>query len=162
MKHVLPFAMALASFAVLAPAHAEDVVAGKLTILQAHAAATLKGQMSDAGYLEIRNDGDTPDTLLGMKAGFAVLQLHETKVDANGVSTMRPVEKLVIPAHQTIKFETGGYHIMMMGLKAPLKAGAHERATLLFEHAGEVTIDFAITGKGDAMGAMDMGAATGN
>jgi copper(I)-binding protein len=59
----------------------------------------------------------------------------------NDVMTMRPVSGgLSIPPGQTITFAPGGYHIMMMGLKAPLKQGDRVPMTLQFEKAGKVNV----------------------
>lgn len=41
----------------------------------------------------------------------------------------------------TVKFAPGGYHIMLMGLKQPLKAGDRFPLTLKFAKAGSVTVD---------------------
>ena len=65
----------------------------------------------------------------------------------NGVMKMRPVEGgLEIKPGQTVQLDPGGYHVMLMGLKQPLKEGEHFKATLEFEKAGKVDVDFTIAG----------------
>ena len=53
---------------------------------------------------------------------------------------MSAVEKIDIPAGQTVKLEPGGYHVMIMNLSADLKAGDTVELTLTFQRAGKVTI----------------------
>jgi periplasmic copper chaperone A len=77
----------------------------------------------------------------------------------NGVMTMRRVKGgLSIPPGQSVTFAPGGYHIMLMELKGPLKKGNRVPVTLAFEKAGEVKVTFDIQGigaAGPASGQMD-------
>ena len=82
---------------------------------------------------------------------------------ANGVMKMRPVEGgLVIDPGKTVKLAPGGYHLMMMDLKNPLKQGDKLAITLEFEKAGKVPVSFDVMGVGaqapgaDAGGKMQM------
>lgn len=139
-------ALALATAATTA-AHAQTFKAGNLEIIAPHAAATRPGQMSDGGFMTIRNTGDTPDYLIGAKGDFAeTLQVHQTVVDANGVAKMLPIPELKIPPHGEVTLQHGSYHVMMMGLKRQLKKGEAVPVTLTFKTAGEVTVDFTIDG----------------
>jgi copper(I)-binding protein len=62
-----------------------------------------------------------------------------------GVMKMRPLSKgLVIPAGGTVKLEPGGYHLMLLKLKKPLTAGQRFKATLVFEKAGPVEVEFEV------------------
>ena len=63
---------------------------------------------------------------------------------------MREVEKgLEIPAGGSVMLAPGGFHLMMTGLKAPLKQGTSVPVTLVFEKAGKVDVELAV----EAMGA---------
>jgi copper(I)-binding protein len=76
----------------------------------------------------------------------------------NGVMKMRPVEQgLTIDPGKTVKLAPGGYHLMMMDLKSPLKQGDKEPVTLEFEKAGKVTVSLDVEG----VGAQGPGAAAG-
>jgi periplasmic copper chaperone A len=67
----------------------------------------------------------------------------------NGVMKMRPLEKgLAIDPGKTVKLAPGGYHLMMMDLKSPLKRGDKVPATLEFEKAGKVKLLFDVQGFG--------------
>lgn len=94
-----------------------------------------------AGYLVISNPGTTLDTLVGAKSPAAVkVEVHETTSDASGMTGMQPIDRLEIPAGGTVTLEPGGYHLMLMEPSDTIVAGATVELTLVFEHAGEVTL----------------------
>lgn len=62
----------------------------------------------------------------------AVAEIHEMKMDG-GVMRMRAVEALALPAGQAVALKPGGYHVMLMGLKAPIPAGERVPLTLTVE-----------------------------
>jgi copper(I)-binding protein len=64
----------------------------------------------------------------------ASVQVHETKMDGN-VMKMRPVAALVLPAGKPVELKAGTYHMMLMGLKAPVKFGDVVPITLVIEDA---------------------------
>ncbi|MFG6486633.1 copper chaperone PCu(A)C [Roseateles sp. BYS78W] len=62
----------------------------------------------------------------------AVAEIHEMKMDG-GVMKMRAVDALPLPAGQAVALKPGSYHVMLMGLKAPIKAGEAVPLTLTVE-----------------------------
>jgi periplasmic copper chaperone A len=145
-------------FPVVAEAAAEtkpvDTVTadGKLVLEGAWARPTPDGTSISAGYLKITNRGDKPDTLLGASTLAAnSAELHESAVDAEGVMTMRPVENgLEIKPGQTVELKPAGVHIMILGVKAPLKEGQTVPVTLDFKSAGKIEVPFAVKPLGGA------------
>jgi len=143
------------------PAVAEDVTAGGLVITQGWSRATPGGAKTGGGFLTIENKGSAPDKLIGASADVAgKVEVHEMTMD-NGVMKMRPLEGgLAIEPGKTVKLAPGGYHLMMMELKNPLKQGEKLPVTLQFEKAGKVTVTLDVEGvgaKGPAgAGGMDM------
>jgi len=150
MQRVFLAAVAALTFAFAAPALAEPVKAGDLTIDHAWARATPKGAAVGAAYLTIHNDGASADKLTAVSVDFATAQIHEMKKD-NGVMQMRAVpDGLEIPAHATVALAPGGYHVMLVGLKHPLAKGETVEATLTFAHAGEVKVALPVLAVGAA------------
>jgi copper(I)-binding protein len=123
---------------------AHEYTLGDLAIGHAYAAETPKTAKTGAGYLSITNGGTTPDRLLAIRTSFPRTEIHAVEVDAEGVTRMRPVEALDIPPGATVTLAPQGLHVMFMGLEAPLAAGASIPATLVFERAGEIAIDFKV------------------
>ena len=132
-----------------APARAEEVKAGDLVITQAWSRATPGGAKIAGGYLTIENKGSAPDRLIGGSADVAdKVQVHEMSMN-NGVMTMRQLDKgLAIEPGKTVKLAPGGYHLMMLDLKSPLKQGDKVPVTLEFEKAGKVKLSLDVQGIG--------------
>jgi periplasmic copper chaperone A len=130
-------------------ASADEIKAGDLVITQAWSRATPKGAKTGGAYLTIENKGSAPDRLVGGSADAAgKVEIHEMTM-TNGVMKMRPVEKgLEIDSGKTVKLSPGGYHMMLMDLKSPLKQGDKLPITLEFEKAGKVTVSFDVEGVG--------------
>ncbi len=134
-------------------AAAADVHAGSLDISAAWSRATPKGAPVAAGYLTIKNTGTTADRLIGGASDVAAkFEVHEMSTD-NGVMKMRPIKGgLEIKPGETVALAPEGLHIMFVGLKKQLAAGDHIKATLEFEKAGKVEVDFDVTGMGGPPG----------
>ncbi len=137
------------------PAGAEPaatVTAGKLVIEGAWARPTPEGTSISAGYLKITNRGEAPDALLGVSTPVAdSAELHESKMTDEGVMTMRPLENgLEIKPGETIELKPAGAHIMILGVKQPLKDGQTIPIKLTFKSAGAVEVTFAVKPLGAA------------
>jgi len=145
----------------LAAARAEEVKAGDLVITQAWTRAPPGGAKTGGGFLTIENKGTAPDKLIGASADSAgKVEVHEMAT-TDGVMKMRPVEGgLTIEPGKTVKLAPGGFHLMIMELKSPLKQGGKLPVTLQFEKAGKVAVTLDVQGvgapapTGDAGGAM--------
>jgi len=75
-----------------------------------------------------------------------------------GVMKMRPVEGgLEIKPGETVTLAPGGFHVMLVTLKHPLETGQTVKATLKFDKAGTVDVDYPVV----AIGAPAPGAAAG-
>jgi copper(I)-binding protein len=152
--------LALVMTLLAAPSRAEDVKAGDLVITQAWARATPGGAKTGGGFLTIENKGSAPDKLTGVSADVAgKVEVHEMAMDG-GVMKMRPVEGgLTIDPGKTVKLAPGGLHLMMTGLKSPLKQGDKLPVTLQFEKAGKVAVTLDVQGVGAPGPSGNMGGA---
>jgi copper(I)-binding protein len=151
MNKIITMLSGIALMAVLQvpSARAEEIRAGDLVITQAWSRATPGGAKVGGGYLTIENKGTMPDRLIGGTAEVASkVQVHEMTMD-DGVMKMRPVEGgLTIDPGKTVKLAPSGYHLMIMGLKSPLKQGDKVPVTLEFEKAGKVAVTLDVEGIG--------------
>lgn len=118
---------------------------GDLVIEQPWARATPGGATVGAGYLKILNTGKTSDTLMGGGVSFAdKIEVHEM-TSADGVMKMRALaDGLVIQPGATVELAPGATHLMLLGLRVPLKAGQPFKATLNFKNAGAVEVEFPV------------------
>jgi copper(I)-binding protein len=141
-----------------APAQAADYDVGSIHISQTWARATPKGASSGAGYMTITNKGATPDRVNCVSSdASAQCQIHSMTME-DGVMKMRPVEGgLEIKPGETVTLKPGGYHVMLVDLKHALEQGQTVKATLKFENAGTVDVEYPVA----AIGAPAPGSASG-
>ena len=150
---------AIATVLMAGSALAEDIT---VTDVWARASAG----MAKAGgvFMTLHNPTTHDDTLLSAASDVAdIVQLHShTMVD--GVMQMREVAGgIVVPAGETVMLQPGGYHVMLMGLKAPLKEGDTFPVTLTFDSGQVTTIDAkVISANAMNMGNADHGQMHGN
>jgi copper(I)-binding protein len=107
------------------------------------ARASAGAAKTGAAYLTITDTGQQ-DRLTGASTPVAeTAELHESMGDM-GMMKMRPLPGLTLTTNKPVKLAPGGYHIMLLGLKAPLKQGDTFPLTLRFEHAEPVTVTVAV------------------
>lgn len=125
-KTVLAFSLVLASMA--APAQTAAV-----KVDGAWARATVQGQKGTGAFMSLTaKDGAQ---LIGVSSPVAgVAEVHEMKMDGD-VMKMRAVPSLDLPAGKKVELKPGGYHVMLMDLKAPLAKDSTIPVTLLFKDA---------------------------
>jgi copper(I)-binding protein len=142
------FAFALL-FAGLHGALAHEFKLGDLEIDHPWSRATPPGAQVAGGYMTITNHGSDADRLVSISSDISgKAEVHAMTVK-DGVMTMRPVEGgLEIPAGATVALKPGAFHVMFMDLKTPPQQGKTFPATLTFEKAGSVDVEFAVEGMG--------------
>ncbi|RXZ44436.1 copper chaperone PCu(A)C [Crenobacter cavernae] len=138
-------ALALAALPLFA--HAHDFTAGSLHIDHPWSRSTAPGAATGAAYFALENRGRDADTLIGASTPRAArAEIHE-HVHDKGVMRMRQVSGGVkIAPGGTVRFEPGGYHLMLNKLSSPLKAGERFPLTLEFAKAGKVKVEVAVDG----------------
>jgi periplasmic copper chaperone A len=139
------FCLALTGVAAAPAGHAD----GSVAVVQPWARATPGMSQTGAVYLTLRSAH--ADRLVGAATPVAQsAELHEMEM-AGMVMKMRPLAGVTIPAGRPVVFSPGGKHIMLMGLKAPLRPGETFPLTLTFAKAGQETVTVTV-GKVGAMG----------
>ncbi len=138
---------------VLASAQARDYKVGSIDIAEPWSRATPKGASVAAGYMKITNAGTAADRLISGSSEIApTFEVHEMSMQ-NGVAKMRPVKGgLEIKPGETVELKPGSLHVMFVGLKKPLMAGDHVKATLVFEKAGKIDLEYDVRAMGAAPG----------
>ena len=139
------FLVAAAAASVLVPAFAHEAKIGDLTLEHPWARATPAGAPVAGGFMAIVNKGNGPDRLVSARFERSNrVEIHEM-AHKDGVMVMRELPKgIEIPAGGRIELKPGGYHLMFMELKAPLKEGEMLKGTLVFEKAGSVGVEFKV------------------
>jgi len=131
----------------LTPMVAPTQQAASLTVSQAWARATPPGARVGGAYFTIVNGGPA-DTLMRLETPVAAKsEMHVTTME-HGTMSMRELQAVPVPAQGQVQFRPGGMHAMLLDLKGPLKEGQHFPLTLVFQHAGAVTVDVTVKGLG--------------
>lgn len=145
----LCLALAMTIIVLQSPVLAHGVEIGSLKIGHPWTRATPKGADVAGGFMTINNTGTTDDRLISISvSGVKRAEIHEMSMD-NGMMKMRPLSNgLALPAGKKIELKPGSYHVMLIGLSDPFIEGDYIKATLSFEKAGTVEIEFVVEAQG--------------
>lgn len=144
------FAKKIAAYAILGSmlafgsAQAHEFKLGQIEIGHPYSRAMLPMAKVGGGYFKITNNGPA-DRLVSVKSERAEsVELHEMKMNG-AVMEMRELDGgIAIPAKTTVELKPGSYHLMFMNVQQPFKEGEMVKATLVFEKAGSVDVEFAV------------------
>jgi len=142
-------AVFLAQLSVAPPSLAAEYDVGSIHIAQPWSRATPKGAKAGAGYMTITNKGTTPDKVSCVSDdASAQCEIHSMTMEG-GVMKMRPVEGgLEIKPGETVTLAPSSFHVMFRDLKHPLEQGKTVKATLKFDKAGSVDVEYPILAVG--------------
>lgn len=132
----------LAAFSIAA-AYAHGGRAGDVEITHPFATPTPTGMTNGAAYIvKLENVGKQPDRLLRASTPAAQrCELHTMSIDAGNVMRMREVPDILLSPGVAVTMRPGaGLHIMLVGLKQPLKEGDSFPMTLEFERSGKTEV----------------------
>jgi periplasmic copper chaperone A len=118
--------------------------ADDLTIQDAYVRASVPDNPNTAAYFVIKNSSTIRHALTGVKTPVAKAELHES-IQENGVFKMQHQKNIIIQAESMITLKPGGLHIMLMGLKQPLKLGESVELQLTFEDGSQRVVDIPVT-----------------
>jgi uncharacterized protein YcnI/copper(I)-binding protein len=132
-----------------APAGTDTYKIGDLLVASPWTRATPGGAKIAGGYLKVTNSGTSADRLTGATTASADrVEIHEMSM-TDGVMKMRPLaDGLTIKPGETVELKPGGFHMMFMDIKQPLKQGETLKATLTFEKAGKLDVSFNVNAIG--------------
>jgi len=129
--HTAAQACLLAATLVGASAWAQTAAAVKVE--GAWARASVQGQKGTGAFMQLTaKDGARLVRAESPAAG--VTEVHEMKMEGD-VMKMRAVPVLDLPAGKTVELKPGGYHVMLLDLKAPLAKDSTVPITLVFQDA---------------------------
>lgn len=123
MKCHLPFILIIAACSASALA--------QVTVKEPWVRATVARQTATGAFMQITAATDAK--LVDVRSSAAgIVEIHEMKLE-NNVMKMRAVDDVALPAGKMVELKPGGYHVMLMDLKAQVKTGDTIPLTLVFE-----------------------------
>ena len=115
----------------LSLAGAATATSAQVSVSDAWVRGTVAGQQATGAFMQLKSAADT--ALVSASSPVAgVVEIHEMKMDG-GVMKMSAIKSLAVPAGKGVELKPGGYHVMLMALKQPLKEGETVPVTLNFE-----------------------------
>lgn len=130
---------------------------GPVSAQNIYAFSTPDGAKTGAVFMILQNKAGADDTLTSARADVAdIVELHENTISKeNGRMMMRKIDTISVPANGVQVLEPQGKHIMLIGLKQPLKEGTNFSLSLTFTNAGVVSVPVKIIPAADAPAAAD-------
>ena len=106
-------------------------VLAQVTVADPWVRGTVAQQRATGAFMKLSSPAGA--RLVEVRSPVAgVVEIHEMSMD-NNVMRMRRVPVLELPAGKPVELKPGGYHVMLMDLKQPMKAGESVPITLVFE-----------------------------
>jgi periplasmic copper chaperone A len=158
MRHFkeIAFALLMTFAAILAApwagAHDTEIKAGDLVITGAWSRQSPMAADVAAGFLTIANKGQADDRLIKAETAISTMtQIHDMKMEGDVMKMFELPEGIAIPAGGMVELKPKSLHLMFMGLAKPPVEGEHFTATLTFEKAGSVEVQFDVLAPGAHM-----------
>lgn len=134
------FALCLGLWSSIMVAHAAD-----LSVSNGWVRALPPTQPNTAAFLTLKNTSQQSITLVSVVSDAAKKsEFHSHKKQASGMMAMRQEKSISIAAGQEFVFQPGSYHIMLMGLNSPLKAGDTVKLVLIEESGAEHKVELPV------------------
>ncbi len=101
-----------------------------------------------AGYFVLSNKGRAPLSLVGAEcADFGAVMIHRT-IERGGLATMRPMHEVTVAPGKSVAFRPGGYHLMLMRPRHPLRPGGRLPVRLRFADGSSLAVEFLVKSPG--------------
>jgi len=149
MRELVRGVLALVALAVAAAAQAQDYKHGDLLVVRPHARPS--AGKTGAAYFTVESRGAADRLVSAASPAAEKVELHSMTMDGT-IMRMRQVEGIDVPAGGKAVLQSGGLHVMLFGLKAPLKEGDRFPLTLAFAKAGKIEVEVVVEKPGAAAG----------
>lgn len=133
-KYLLASVLSLTAWTAMA-----DVV-----VTDGYVRAVPEGQLNSAAFMLLENTADEDLALVAASSDVAnTVELHTHQND-NGTMRMRQIDQIDLPAHQQVKLQPGGLHVMLIGLKQTLEADQQVAVSLRFSDGSEQQLNLPV------------------
>ena len=120
---------------------------GGLIVTSLQVWAMPAGDKVASGYLKISNNGTAPDRFVGATSDMAGrVDIRQVSMNDGVVKVRSPPDGIEIKPGETVELQSGGYHLLFRHLKWALASCVPFTATLLFENAGRLEVNFSVHG----------------
>jgi periplasmic copper chaperone A len=116
-------------------------LADQITVADPYVRLAPPGAKATGAFMVIKNASDKDLQVVKAESSVAnATELHN-HINDNGVMRMRQVKEIALPAKGEAVLQPGGYHVMLIDMKTPLKEGDKVAITLGFSDGGSKTVE---------------------
>ncbi len=126
-----------------------------MMVHEAQSFETATGTTVGAVLVMLHNTSGVMDELVKIKTPLTSQAEIHNMTDDNGIMKMREVESILIPASGMVSLTPDGYHIMLMDLDEPLKAGDKFEMTFYFKNSAPVTATIPVLSRKELQNTME-------
>ena len=119
------------------------VVQAKIILVDGFVRAMPPTVPNTAAYFTLKNTGEAVNLIAVETEVARKAELH-TLIDDKDLIKMRQVKEFSINANKTLKLTPSADHVMLLGLKKPLKIGQQVQLNLIFDKGQKLTINLPI------------------
>lgn len=139
-------ALTLGALFSFAEAQAKEIKAGSLVISEPWSRQSPMAADVAAGFMVITNEGDEADRLVKVETPISgVVQIHDMKMEGDVMKMVELPDGIALPPGASVELKPKSLHIMFLGLTSQPKEGESFAATLTFEKAGKVAVEFDVS-----------------
>lgn len=117
-----------------------QAASSNMHVLQGWSRALPPTAQSGAAFLTLHNMGTASDRLIALESPVAKTTELHTHLHQDGLMKMVRLDDLTLEAGESLLFEPGSYHVMLIGLTKPLVEGEQFPVYLTFEKAGKIEV----------------------
>lgn len=125
----------------------------QVTVKDAWVRATVVQQKATGAFMQI-SAARAARLVEARSPAAGIVEIHEMSMN-NDVMRMRAVPGIDLPAGKAVELKPGGYHVMLMDLKAPIAEGQVVPVTLVVEYADKTRENIEVKAAARALGAVD-------
>ncbi|MBB3225501.1 hypothetical protein FHW69_000091 [Luteibacter sp. Sphag1AF] len=133
------FFAVLAGLALCTAAHANDAQSVQATKGWVR---VLPGNLPAGGYVELKNTSDHTVKIVGAQSAFYGHTMFHRSSTEGGMGRMEMLDEVDLPPNAVTTFAPGGYHVMLMDAKKPVKVGDHVVVNFQLADGSVLPVDF--------------------
>jgi len=123
---------------------------GQINFRSAYSPATVANAKVGAAYVNLFNDTDTSDKLIGASSPeFGTVEIHSMVLDGEIMRMRNVPDGIDLPAGEMVELGPLGFHFMLKNLTAPLVEGTTYSLELNFEKSPSKKAEFKVLKRGD-------------
>lgn len=130
--------------------------ADQISVIDPYVRMAPPGAKVTGAFMMLKNAGDTEVRAVSADSTVAKTTELHNHINDGGVMRMRQVKEIVVPAKGETALQPGGYHVMLIDMKAPLKEGDHVVITLGFADGSKKEVHASVMKPMAAMPMKDM------